>query len=193
MSKVKLSTHINDDDNVIQYPFESLFGIGDEVAINFGYAGHFGACTVTGVHFTRNKVKFDVEISVVHQGTDEKGVTRLYNIDSDFVVSRQEWLDWNQSRKSFGTEYYNEQMPLSQSTDVHAREAFDANTPPPKEEGEDYSVDVLVDLNGNREHFIIGHYDYQEKKWYFHGDDSVLELEHMRWMYLPLAKYDKVG
>lgn len=94
---------------------ESQFKIDDQVAINFGYAGHFGACRVTGIHFTRNKVKYDVEIALEHESEAEGRTvnkTRLYNIDSDFVISRQKWLDWNQSRPSFGTEHYHEIIPL---------------------------------------------------------------------------------
>lgn len=87
------------------------FQIGQSVAVNFGYAGSFGACTVTGIHLTREKIKYDLEVKFQYSETEEF-TTRIYNIDSKFIVSRQEWLDWNQSRPSFGAKFFNEEMPL---------------------------------------------------------------------------------
>lgn len=137
---------------------ESKFKIGDNVAVNFGYAGAFGACKITGVHFTINKVKYDVEIDVEYpdetlQRTTHK--TRLYNIDSDFVVSRQEWLDWNHSRKSFGTEYFNEQMPLK--------------LPNESEKVEFYAVSAMIDFAN----WILG--EFQSKY------EGHVEAEHLEY------------
>lgn len=50
----------------------------------------------------------------------------------------------------------------------------------------EYSIDVLIDLNGYRKDWAIGWYDFSDKEWRFHQDDvSLLELDQMRWMYLP--------
>lgn len=91
--------------------FESRFAMGEDVAINFGYAGNFGACKVTGVHFTLSKVRYDIEIET---SAPEKPThkTRLYNIDSDFVMSRTEWLEYNQSLPDYGSGCYQRVMPL---------------------------------------------------------------------------------
>lgn len=51
---------------------------------------------------------------------------------------------------------------------------------------------VLIDLEGNRTEFIIGHYDFPNENWTETATgDNILVDENMRWMYLPLAKYDK--
>jgi hypothetical protein len=184
---------------------EARFKIGDNVAVNFGYAGAFGACKITGIHFTINKVKYDVEVCLEYpdetlQRTIHK--TRLYNIDSDFVVSRKEWSEWNQNRKSYGTEFFGERMPLEGMPEypkngsgrrVIFTEAFGLDNPPPvSEQDAPMSEDVLVDLNGHRKDFVIGWYDHDDKEWVYRAEDtSLLEFEHGQWMYLPLAKYDK--
>lgn len=63
---------------------------------------------------------------------------------------------------------------------------------PPADTGEGYSDDVLIDYDGHRKHFTVGWYDHDEKRWMFREEDtSLLELEHMKWTYLNLAKYDK--
>lgn len=42
---------------------------------------------------------------------------------------------------------------------------------------------VVIDLNGKREHFVIGWYDFDSKRWMFDHDDlSMLEKKHAKWM-----------
>lgn len=42
---------------------------------------------------------------------------------------------------------------------------------------------VVVDLNGNRQYFVIGWYDFDDEDWTFdHNDISMLEREHAKWM-----------
>lgn len=67
------------------------------------------------------------------------------------------------------------------------------DTPPSIGENEGYSDDVLIDIDGYRKHFSIGYYDYDNKRWFIRDEESRpdLDLEHMSWTYLPLAKYDK--
>jgi len=70
-------------------------------------------------------------------------------------------------------------------------QAFDAKTLPQHNGKEGYSDDVLIDVDGNRKTFVIGWYDFDENKWevpYFLK--TSIDLKHMKWMYLPLAKYD---
>lgn len=84
----------------------SRFQIGDSVAVNLFNAGKFGAAKVKDVRFSEGKVKYDLRVCVERENERSEDspalYTRLYGIDSDFVVSRQEWLDHNQSRPEYG-------------------------------------------------------------------------------------------
>jgi hypothetical protein len=53
-----------------------------------------------------------------------------------------------------------------------------------------YSIDVLIDLDGNRKDFRIGWYDFDDKKWRLHYQSAEIqiEVEHMKWTNLPLNK-----
>lgn len=58
---------------------------------------------------------------------------------------------------------------------------------------EDMSVDVLIDVDGNRKTFRVGYYDIdfetKEGTWTLYGDERIdIELDHMKWTYLPLNK-----
>lgn len=69
---------------------------------------------------------------------------------------------------------------------VHGADEFPAGN------GEGFSDDVLIDLDGWRKHFAIGWYDHDDKEWRFHQEDrSQFEPANMKWTYLPLEKYDK--
>lgn len=60
-----------------------------------------------------------------------------------------------------------------------------------KGEGQGYSDDVLIDMNGNRKNFTIGWFDHDDKEWKFYWEDtSMLEPKHLHWQKLPLKKYD---
>jgi hypothetical protein len=66
---------------------------------------------------------------------------------------------------------------------------FEPATLLPSNNGDGYSDDVLIDLNGLRKHFAIGWYDYDQKKWYFHQEDnSYFKPADMTWTYLPIDK-----
>lgn len=54
---------------------------------------------------------------------------------------------------------------------------------------EGYSDDLLIDIDGWRKNFTVGHYDFDEKRWYIHNPDLTIESTAM-WQYLPLAKYE---
>lgn len=52
----------------------------------------------------------------------------------------------------------------------------------PEDDGEGYSKDVLIDMNGKRKDFQVGWYDHDEKEWRFHvSDTSNLDLEKLEW------------
>lgn len=64
----------------------SKYQINDNVRLDFFDAGFVKNCTVIKVHFTDSKVLYDVDVTI---GTDVNGKpnkTRLYNIDSCFLV-----------------------------------------------------------------------------------------------------------
>jgi len=58
-----------------------------------------------------------------------------------------------------------------------------------KDYPENYTDNVLIDLDGNRKHFDTGWYDYDTKDWHTVGKEKVKPT--MKWQLLPLAKYDK--
>ena len=59
----------------------SKYQIDDLVNINFGDTGTIKNCKVIKVHFTHGKIFYDVTVKI-----NETCITRLYNIDSVFVV-----------------------------------------------------------------------------------------------------------
>lgn len=52
-----------------------------------------------------------------------------------------------------------------------------------------YSCDVLIDVDGNRNNFRIGWYDYDEEEWMTHSKNHTV-TDGMRWSFLPLAIYE---
>lgn len=64
----------------------SQFKHGDKVFIQIGNCGKIGNGKIIKVHFSDRKVLYDVEICYKYNDSDEiKGLTRLYNIKSDFI------------------------------------------------------------------------------------------------------------
>lgn len=61
-----------------------------------------------------------------------------------------------------------------------------------KEKPEKSRVDdsFLIDVDGKRKNFTVGFYDTLNNDWNTESGDKV-DLEHGKWCYLPLAKYDK--
>ncbi len=55
-----------------------------------------------------------------------------------------------------------------------------------------YTDDVLIDIDGNRKFFHVGWFDHSELKWMFKDEVTpTIDLEHGKWCYLPMVKYDK--
>jgi len=84
------------------------------------------------------------------------------------------------------------QIPAKEPAVFNA--AFTSDQLPPKQPGSSDSDMVLVDETGAREFFNIWFYDHFNKNWIEASSGVEVEeetLKTMRWMYLPLAKYDK--
>lgn len=62
----------------------------------------------------------------------------------------------------------------------------------PPGNGDGFSDDYLIDLDGYRTLYAIGFFDHANARWIIHDADkrTLFELEHMTWQRLPLAKYD---
>jgi hypothetical protein len=65
------------------------------------------------------------------------------------------------------------------STDHPAEEVI-------KGEGQGYSEEVLIDIDGYRLFFRIGYYDMDNKTWFLVESTDKIDLKHMRWTNLPL-------
>lgn len=57
-----------------------------------------------------------------------------------------------------------------------------------KGEGQGYSEEVLIDIDGWRKKFRIGYYDMDNKMWLLVESTDKIDLDHMRWTELPLNK-----
>jgi hypothetical protein len=57
-------------------------------------------------------------------------------------------------------------------------------------EKEGYSEDVLIDIDGYRNKFRTGWYDFDDKTWRLHDIEAQkeIDLNHMKWTELPLNK-----
>lgn len=56
---------------------------------------------------------------------------------------------------------------------------------PPAKDEDGCSENVLVDLNGRGDDFLVGWYDHENKEWMFHSNDtSMFESAHMTWTYI---------
>lgn len=68
----------------------SQFQPYDEVSVNFYNAGFINLARVRKVHFTHNKVSYDLEIctNVSNEGKENNIYTRIYNVDSVYVKPR---------------------------------------------------------------------------------------------------------
>lgn len=63
-------------------------------------------------------------------------------------------------------------------------------------EGQGFTDDVLIDVDGNRKTFRVGYYDTENDTWhlYVKSDDATIDLMYLQealWCHLPLIKNDK--
>ena len=63
----------------------STLQIGDDAILNFFEAGEINHCKIKAVHFTIDKVAYDVEIPVTKEVEGEIGVTIIKDVDSTFI------------------------------------------------------------------------------------------------------------
>lgn len=61
----------------------SRFQIGEKVELAFYGNGEVKNCEVIKVHFTESKVLYDVQVAEL---------TRLYNVDSCYVIKEREYI-----------------------------------------------------------------------------------------------------
>jgi hypothetical protein len=94
---------------------KAKFIMSEHVAVNFGYPGAFGSSKIIGIVQTKSAIKYNVQVVLSPPHVKPREVTRLYNIEERFIMSRQDWLNANQARPSFGTEYFNEEILLTPS------------------------------------------------------------------------------
>jgi len=144
------------------------------------------ACKVINVHFGLGSVRYDFEALVsIDNETKTRHVTRIYNIDSAFVHKR--------------TPHHIDGMRGSKIDKINryfSENVFDASwkkgTVTPGDIGDEMSDEFLVDVSGNREHFVIGWYDHGLKSWQCEAKLGYnLDSEKIMYQSLPLAKYDK--
>jgi hypothetical protein len=117
---------------------------------------------VIKVHFSPSKVMYDLEFTVSIDNENKKRyTTRIHNVDGALVCSVEEY----EAAAVFDVVYGAENIP-KKHTDFS-------------------SVEVLIDLNGNKKDYRVGWYDFDEKGWKFHvSDTSALDLKYMKWTYI---------
>lgn len=80
-------------------------------------------------------------------------------------------------------------MKKSQGEPIILGQVYHRFDEPPKQVVKEhgYSQDVLIDLDGEKKHWAIGWYDYDEKAWRFYQSDvSHLAPEDALWTNLPI-------
>lgn len=74
---------------VEEYQFKnqlpSRFQIGDRVSVRFRPSLVIDAAEVIKVHFSENKVLYDLEVKIAPDNQEDVAYTRVYNIDSLIV------------------------------------------------------------------------------------------------------------
>lgn len=143
---------------------------------------------VIKIHFAPNKLTYDLEFGVSIDETEKKRyVTRIHNIDSGLCVPIEARAEMIRKESEF----------VNTEHDLFRHGGWDDSTKHPgrnynewKDDGRpEYSVDVLIDLDGNRKVFRVGYYDFNSKKWivYDQNQAEYLEVDHMKWTSIPLV------
>lgn len=109
--KLKSRNRLSGSDRAMR----TKFRMHEHVGVDFGYSGKFGGSKITGIHITENRVKYDLEIIHKKREQDDKfassdDVTRIYNVEERFIMSRQKWLDYNQSLLGYGIDKIGEDI-----------------------------------------------------------------------------------
>ncbi len=69
---------------------------------------------------------------------------------------------------------------------------------PRRVKDEEFSDNVLIDMDGRRMHYRVGWYDFKDRKWHIYdrnydtskNREGLAVSKHLKWSYLPLAEYD---
>ncbi len=164
------------------------FEIGDYVGVHLHYAGGFGAAKVEAVYRSAKKVTYDLSV----QFDKERNLfTRINGVDQLLLMSRQEWMDlhWHLRRNGLDNQHPRsaEEANILGGVSAHTSKEIPYNA---TEEGSIANY-VLIDINGyrNREDFEVGFYNATQKEWCLkYSTKREIDLDHMKWMYLPVNK-----
>ncbi len=192
-----------ENEKVVQQRLPSAFQPNDKVGlqmlINLMEAAGNGQATK--VSFLPGKVRYDITIPLVERlGTSETdddmedkvlGYFRIANVDSALLNKPfNNGFHYN-SERDFMLREAQGKVPQQPKEDEVRISPFDHggyftsnDTPSPMSEGESYQV--LIDLDGRRKTYSIGHYDFKEEKWIVYNNKELFNLEHMRWTTLPI-------
>jgi len=174
---------------VLPSQFQPDEKVGLQSLINLLQSARDGS--VVSVSFTDSKVKYNLAVPIIING-EQHGFFRLANVDSAFLHEpiKNDFL-------------YNDQVAIAarrHGEDIGYRnensKVFDASwekgTVTPEDTGDEMSDEFLVDVSGNREHFVIGWYDHGLKSWQCDANLGYnLDSKKIMYQSLPLAKYDK--
>lgn len=153
------------------------YKVGDYVGVQFRYAGRFGGAKVEAFTVNGKKVTYDLSVQV---DKEQNHFTRINGIDQAFLMSREEWLEYNQDLRDAEKPNVIEGLP------AHTSREFPYNS---IGEGP-VAKYVLIDINGWRkpEDFEIGFYNTTSREWSLKYSKREIDLENMKWMYLPEDK-----
>ena len=151
---------------------------------------------VKGIRILPNNVlKYDIDVHLfgdLHNG-HPIGTLRINNIHQSVVHDPFEnGFHYNSKRdlESRREEPKLKKVPLTKKEILFSFWNPGFVFPPEVVEANDQCSDfVLVDIDGNRENFVIAYYDYENKMWNSTSCDE-LNKEEIVWRYLPLKKYE---
>jgi hypothetical protein len=113
----------------------------------------------------------DVKKAVALRSLDPQDYYRYYFAECCYIISLMEKF------------VPGGQIPVGQ-INAFSGVWHDINEFPPNN-GEGYSKDVIVDMNGEEKDFQVGWYDHDEKRWLFHfHDTSNFNPDKMKWAYI---------
>jgi len=159
---------------------------------------------VLSVTFLKDKYKYNIVIPIIREW-NAVGYFRLANIDSALVhapfdngfhyndkvsIQSRAQQEEHRTRNEF-KDYVDLAVKMQPEPKVLDASSNGFFQKPFKYSNKECSDTVLIDIDGNRKWFVLGWYDFEYNKW-SHSSDTNDEITiHMRWTYLPLAKYDK--
>lgn len=175
---------------------------GDYVDLDFYVSGLVSAAQVVSLKtINKDKVLVDVDV-VIDYGPISKTKVRIHGIDShccrlrDEAYMKESNEKYNRKptpsegentvlRTIFGPDKYHiKRGPIVLSV------AFGPDEYPPLDQDSpndnQVSIHVLIDINGKKEYFDTGWYNFEEKKWYNCNRDFDTEIDkgQFKWRYI---------